>query len=94
MRTLDEIHNEINTTLGVDVIRSSINEQIRTGREQLVRSLATSLTAQLQQNTDLTNLEIHTVAMTMIMSELYDGHTNIHTLIPREIVDAVDQALR
>lgn len=93
MRTLDEIHAEINTTIGLDVIRSSISGQIRTGRAQLARNMADALATQLQQNTALTTLEIHTAVMTLIMDEMYDGHTNIHKLIPHEIVDAVDQAL-
>ena len=93
MRTLDEIRTEIDNTLGLDAIRSDISDQIRIGRAQLTRNIADNLTTQLQASTALTPLEVHTAAMTLIMVELYDGHTNIHALIPHEIVDAVDQAL-
>ncbi len=93
MRTLDEIQVEIENTLGLDAIRSAISDQIRIGRAQLIHNIANNLTTQLQASTALTPLEIYTVAMTLIMVELYDGHTNIHALIPHEIVDAVDQAL-
>lgn len=93
MRTYSEIIAEIDSTLGMDIINSDISDQIETGRRQLVRNMAMNIGTQLEQNTTLTTLEIHTAVMILIMRELYDSHTNIHTLIPREIVDAVDQAL-
>lgn len=93
MRTLNVIRAEIDETIGLDVVHSAIADQIRMGRRNLARNLAESLAMQLKQATDLSSLEIHTAVMTIIMMELYDSHTNIHFLIPREIVDSVDQAL-
>ncbi len=93
MRTISEIRQEIDATIGMDVIVTAVDTAIVNGRASLARTLAADLATQLSASTALTPLEIHTAAMTLLMEKMYDGHTNIHTLIPREIVDAVDGVL-
>lgn len=93
MKTLDEIREEIENTIGMHVIINAVDTMIVNEKISVARNLAASIAIQLDQNTTLSPIEIYTAVLTIIMDKMYDWHTNIHKMIPAEIIDAVDIVL-